>query len=138
MSLVGRLREGDSERVIALMHETAEAELLPRLGRLASSDVREKRPGDIVTVADEAAERRIAAGLARILPGVPVVGEEGVAAEPGLLARIGEADAAWIVDPLDGTANFAAGRDSFTMIVAIDWSSPPFSRIAQIPGVSNV
>jgi fructose-1,6-bisphosphatase/inositol monophosphatase family enzyme len=119
VSLPAGLREGDSERVVALMQETAQAELLPRLGRLASSDVREKRPGDIVTVADEASERRLAAGLARILPGVPVVGEEGVAAEPGLISQIGEADAAWIVDPLDGTANFAAGRDTFTMIVAL-------------------
>jgi fructose-1,6-bisphosphatase/inositol monophosphatase family enzyme len=119
VNLPGGLREGDPERVVALMQETAEAELLPRLGRLASSDVREKRPGDIVTVADEASERRLAAGLARILPGVPVVGEEGVAAEPGLISQIGEADAAWIVDPLDGTANFAAGRDDFTMIVAL-------------------
>jgi fructose-1,6-bisphosphatase/inositol monophosphatase family enzyme len=101
------------------MRETAALELLPRLRKLAQDDIREKRPGDIVTVADEASERRLAAGLARILPGVPVVGEEAVALEPGLLAHILESEAAWIVDPLDGTANFARGNDRFAMIIAL-------------------
>ncbi len=113
------LRAGDSERVVALMRETAASELLPRLGQLAAGDVREKRPGDLVTVADEASEMRIAQGLAAILPGVPVVGEEAVAVDPSLLNLVGSSESAWIVDPLDGTANFAAGRDSFAMIVCL-------------------
>ena len=109
-----------SQRVAELMRETAAAELLPRFRNLSKEDVRQKRPGDIVTVADEAAEQRLASGLAKILPGVPVVGEEAVEKDPGLLdliARPGEA--CWIVDPLDGTSNFAAGRDRFAIIVCL-------------------
>lgn len=102
------------------MRETAAAELLPRFRNLAQEDIRQKRPGDIVTVADVAAEQRLAAGLARILPGIPVVGEEAVESDPGLVGLIGRAGAAcWIVDPLDGTANFAAGKDRFAMIVCL-------------------
>jgi fructose-1,6-bisphosphatase/inositol monophosphatase family enzyme len=111
---------GDSERVAELMRETAAAELLPRFRNLSKAEVRQKRPGDIVTVADLASEQRLASGLAKILPGVPVVGEEAVEKDPGLLelvARPGEA--CWIVDPLDGTANFAAGRDRFAMIICL-------------------
>ena len=114
------LDSGDSERVAELMRETAAAELLPRFRNLAKDEIRQKRPGDFVTVADLAAEQRLASGLARILPGVPVVGEEAVEKDPGLLdliARPGEA--CWIVDPLDGTANFAAGRDRFAIIVCL-------------------
>ncbi len=111
--------DGDLERVADLMRQTAAAELLSRFRRLARHDIREKTPGDLVTVADEASEQRLATGLAKILPGVPVVGEEAVAAEPGLLVHIAEADAAWIVDPLDGTANFARGSDRFAMIIAL-------------------
>ena len=114
------LSEGDSQRVAELMRETAAAELLPRFRNLAKEDVRQKRPGDFVTVADVESEQRLASGLAKILPGVPVVGEEAVEADPGLLqliARPGET--CWIVDPLDGTANFAAGRDRFAMIVCL-------------------
>lgn len=111
---------GGSERVAELMRETAAAELLPRFRNLSKDEVRQKRPGDIVTVADVASEQRLASGLAKILPGVPVVGEEAVERDPGLLdliARPGEA--CWIVDPLDGTANFAAGRDRFAMIICL-------------------
>jgi fructose-1,6-bisphosphatase/inositol monophosphatase family enzyme len=114
------LGAGDSQRVAELMRETAAGELLPRFRNLAKEDIRHKRPGDIVTVADVASEQRLASGLARILPGVPMVGEEAVEKEPGLLDLIGRpGESCWIVDPLDGTSNFAAGRDRFAMIVCL-------------------
>ena len=114
------LSAGDSQRVAELMRETAAAELLPRFRTLAKEDIRFKRPGDIVTVADVASEQRLAAGLARILPGVPVVGEEAVEKDPGLVDLIGRpGETCWIVDPLDGTANFAAGKDRFAMIICL-------------------
>jgi fructose-1,6-bisphosphatase/inositol monophosphatase family enzyme len=114
------LGSGDSERVAALMRETAAAELLPRFRKLAKEDIRHKRPGDVVTVADVASEQRLASGLARILPGVPVVGEEAVEKDSGLIELIGRpGESCWIVDLLDGTSNFAAGRDTFAMIVCL-------------------
>ena len=114
------LSPGDSQRVAELMRETAAAELLPRFRNLSKEDIRHKRPGDVVTVADVASEQRLAAGLARILPGVPVVGEEAVEKDPGLLDLIGRpGETCWIVDPLDGTANFAAGKDRFAMIICL-------------------
>lgn len=122
------LTDGDSLRVAELIRETAAAELLPRFRNLAKSDIRQKRPGDVVTVADEAAEQRLASGLAKILPGIPVVGEEAVEKDPSLLdliARPGES--CWIVDPLDGTANFAAGRDRFAIIVCLVSDTRPIA-----------
>jgi len=114
------LSAGDSERVAGLMRETAAAELLPRFRNLAEGDVREKRPGDLVTVADVASEQRLAVGLAKLLPGVPVVGEEAVEQDAGLVDLIGRpGERCWIVDPLDGTANFSKGLDVFAMIVCL-------------------
>jgi fructose-1,6-bisphosphatase/inositol monophosphatase family enzyme len=114
------LKPGDSQRVAELMRETAAAELLPRFRNLAKHEIREKKPGDLVTVADIASEQRLASGLAKILPGVPVVGEEAVHADPSLVDLIGRpGEACWIVDPLDGTANFAAGRDRYAIIVCL-------------------
>jgi len=114
------LSVGDSLRVAELMRETAAAELVPRFRNLAQGDVREKRPGDLVTVADVASEQRLAVGLAKILPGVPVVGEESVERDPGLVGLIARpAERCWVVDPLDGTSNFAGGRDRFAMIVCL-------------------
>ncbi|MBS0525845.1 MAG: inositol monophosphatase [Proteobacteria bacterium] len=114
------LSAGDAQRVAELMRETAAAELLPRFRNLAEGEIREKRPGDLVTVADVASEQRLAVGLAAILPGVPIVGEEAVEKDPGLvdlIARPGER--CWVVDPLDGTANYSKGRDVFAMIVCL-------------------
>ena len=65
----------NSHRVAELMRETAAAELLPRFRALAKEEIRFKRPDDVVTVADVESEQRLAAGLASILPGVPVVGK---------------------------------------------------------------
>jgi fructose-1,6-bisphosphatase/inositol monophosphatase family enzyme len=114
------LSTGDSQRVAELMRETAAAELLPRFRNLAAGEVREKRPGDVVTVADVASEQRLAVGLAKILPGVPVVGEEAVENDPGLVDLIGRpGERCWVVDPLDGTSNFAGGRDRFAMIICL-------------------
>ncbi len=114
------LTAGDLQRVAELMRETAAAELLPRFRNLAREDIRHKRPGDVVTVADIASEQRLASGLAKILPGVPVVGEEAVEKDAGLLDLIGRpGESCWIVDPLDGTSNFAAGRERFAIIVCL-------------------
>lgn len=101
------------------MRQTAEAELLPRFGKLSRSEVREKKPGDLVTVADVASERRLTDGLHRILPGTVVVGEEAVSADPALIKSIASEKRAWVVDPLDGTSNFAAGKPRFAVIVAL-------------------
>ena len=114
------LKSGDLERVAALMRETAAAELVPRFRNLSKDEVKLKRPGDVVTVADVASEQRLASGLAAILPGVPVVGEEAVEQDSGLLDLVARPDGTcWIVDPLDGTSNFADGKATFAMIVAL-------------------
>lgn len=107
-------------RVDGLLREAAAAEVLPRFRNLEAGDVRAKTgPHDLVTEADEAAERRIAARLGTVLPGVALVGEEGVAADPSLLDRLATAEAALVLDPIDGTANFAGGVPLFGMMAAL-------------------
>ena len=130
------LSSGELERVAALMHETAAAELAPRFRNLSEHDIKLKRPGDLVTVADVASEQQLASGLAAILPGVPVVGEEAVEKDAGLLDLVGRADGTcWIVDPLDGTANFAAGKATFAMIVALVRNTETIAGwILDVPG----
>src|SRR5438874_1043850 len=114
------LGSGDPSRVADLIREVATAALLPRFRNLSKAYIRLKRAGDVVTVADVASAQGLASGLAKILPGVPVVGEEAVENDAGLLDLIGRrGEACWIVDPLDGTANFAAGKDKFAVIVCL-------------------
>ena len=109
----------DPERVAALIRSVAETAILPRFRNLAADDVKSKGPNDLVTVADTEAERALGAGLAALLPGSAVVGEEGVAADAAALAPLAGDGATWILDPLDGTLAFVRGEPDFSMIVAL-------------------
>lgn len=98
----------------------ARDEVLPRFRRLSSVDRRRKSSAfDIVTDADEAVEAAIQSALATEHHEASFVGEEAAGRHPGLLAQIETADLAFIVDPLDGTKNFASGLPLFGVMVAV-------------------
>lgn len=99
--------------------EVAAEEMMPRFGRLAAGDIQEKTPGDLVTAADTAVEQRLSPILASLIPGSLVVGEEATAADPSLMKRLEGDDPVWVVDPVDGTLNFAAGIPIFGTMVAL-------------------
>ncbi len=106
--------------VAALLRDAARAEIMPRFRDLADGAVRMKTgPLDLVTDADEAAERRITAGLRREFPGCVVIGEEAASANPALLQALMGAELAFVIDPVDGTANFAAGLPLFGVMAAV-------------------
>lgn len=109
----------DVDAVSRLIREIAEREVLPLFKRLADGDVWEKRPGAVVTVADTRAEAGFDAGLRGLLPGSRVVAEEACEEDPGILAELERPGAVWVVDPIDGTANFAEGDPRFAVMVAL-------------------
>jgi fructose-1,6-bisphosphatase/inositol monophosphatase family enzyme len=109
----------DPERVAGLIEEAGATIVLPRHRQLEDSDIQEKRKGDLVTVADLEVERWLSERLGDLLPGSAVVGEEAVFADPGVMDRLASDEPVWIVDPIDGTWNFAHGRDAFAIIVAL-------------------
>ncbi len=103
-----------------LMQEAAVVEILPRFRNLGGGDVRMKSEAiDLVTEADEAAERLMKARMPDILPGALFIGEESVAADPALLERLSGADLAVIVDPIDGTFNYASGLPLFGVMASV-------------------
>jgi fructose-1,6-bisphosphatase/inositol monophosphatase family enzyme len=103
--------------VEALLRDTAERVVMPRYRALAEHEIEEKAADDFVTVADREAEAMLEEGLARIIPGLACVGEEAAFADPLVLERL--SSDCWIVDPIDGTANFAAGRPPFAIMLAM-------------------
>jgi 3'(2'), 5'-bisphosphate nucleotidase len=84
-----------------------------------------------VTAADHAAEALIKPALEALLRGVPVVAEESVAQAPApeTLAQM----RFWLVDPLDGTKEFVAGRDEFTVNIALVESARPSLGVMAVP-----
>ncbi|NTF42155.1 inositol monophosphatase family protein [Rhizobium rhizogenes] len=103
-----------------VLRRAAQMEILPRFRRLGSDDVRVKSEAtDLVTEADERAERMVKAEVSRLWPEALFIGEESVAADPTLLDKLPGADLAIIVDPVDGTFNFASGIPAFGVMASV-------------------
>jgi fructose-1,6-bisphosphatase/inositol monophosphatase family enzyme len=107
------------DAILALVREVAKTTILPRYRNLVEHEIiakpNEKVADDVVTVADREAEELLTAGLAK-LTDMPVVGEEGAYADERVLDHL--AGDCWIVDPLDGTHNFARGQPPFGILIA--------------------
>ncbi len=74
----------------------------------------EKSPGQLVTETDLAVDRHLHAALCALVPAAAWLSEES--ADDG---RRHDADLVWVVDPIDGTRSFAAGKPEFTICVAL-------------------
>ncbi|HET9717178.1 MAG TPA: 3'(2'),5'-bisphosphate nucleotidase CysQ [Pseudolabrys sp.] len=86
-----------------------------------------------VTEADRRSEAIILEGLAHLLPEIPVVSEES-----GPAASFSSTDSFLAVDPLDGTREFIAGRDEFTVNLAVITRGAPVAGIVAAPKVGQI
>ncbi|GGM12580.1 inositol monophosphatase family protein [Micromonospora yangpuensis] len=121
-----------------LLRDTAAEIVLPLFRKLDAADVTEKAPGELVTIADQRAEEAITAGLRRLRPGSVVVGEEAVADDPTLLRHVRGTGDVWVVDPVDGTSNFAAGKRPFALMVALLTDGDPVASWILDPLADNL
>jgi 3'(2'), 5'-bisphosphate nucleotidase len=116
--------DGLLDELTSIVSAAAAAIIAARAGSL---DTRTKADLTPVTAADHAAEAVILEGLARLLPDTCVVSEEAVGR--ALPERI--PDRFVLVDPLDGTRELVAGRDEFTINLAIvDGGRPRLGIVA--------
>ena len=104
--------------VSELIEEVCATIIVP-LFHSAEKGVEEKSPGELVTRADREAEKFLTPALLSLLSGSRVIGEEAVSEDPSLLDSLNESGDIWLVDPLDGTSNFAAGLPSFATMIAL-------------------
>jgi fructose-1,6-bisphosphatase/inositol monophosphatase family enzyme len=110
----------DIDWLANVLAETAEAEIMPRFRCLGTGDIRQKTSAaDLVTEADVNAERVITAAIAERYPSALIVGEEASESDKSLLPRLGEAGLAFVIDPVDGTFNFASGVPLFGVMLAV-------------------
>ncbi len=107
-----------TQSVAAVMRDAAARAIMPRYQSLTADEIEAKAADDLVTIADTDAEAILAEGLARLLPEAAIVGEEAVHADPALMGKLGDA-LCWIIDPVDGTNNFAVGKPPFGILVAL-------------------
>lgn len=110
--------EGLTAAVHAAMREASDRAILPRYQALAAHEVTDKAADDVVTVADHEAEAILIERLSSLLPEAAIVGEEAAHDDPSVLDHL-SGPLTWVVDPLDGTNNFAGGKPPFGVLVAL-------------------
>ena len=127
----------DCDAAAALLESLTE--LVIRAGRVilavdrSAMKVGGKSDGSPVTEADLAADRIIMEGLSGFTPGVPALSEERA-----LLARPPYKGSFFLVDPLDGTKEFVAGRNEFTVNLALVTHGTPLLGIVGAPALGLV
>jgi 3'(2'), 5'-bisphosphate nucleotidase len=101
-----------------------------------STDFRARTKSDLtpVTEADEAAERIILEGLARVDPQTPVISEE--AAASGRVPQVGASF--YLVDPLDGTKEFVSRNGEFTVNIAKIENGVPVIGVVYAPAIGRI
>jgi 3'(2'), 5'-bisphosphate nucleotidase len=133
---------------VAYLDNVAYADVLDLLAALAAhaagiirrsrrEALRHKADGSPVSAADEAAEAAICKSLDSIAPGVPVISEER-AGRGECRAPADAGDSYFLVDPLDGTREFIAGRDEFTVNIALMRAGAPVLGVIAAPALQLV
>ncbi|MGJ8534251.1 MAG: inositol monophosphatase family protein [Alphaproteobacteria bacterium] len=108
------------ENIIDAVREAGRNEIMPRFRKLDAASINSKSaPDDLVTIADENAEKLIASLVRQVLPEADFVGEEASERDPSLMSLIDGSEMAVIIDPVDGTWNYANGLATFGSIIAV-------------------
>lgn len=123
---------GEAGRLLAPLADLASA-AGARIVEITAQDasVRFKADESPVTAADEAAESILCEGLARLLPGVPVVAEEAVSR----VATDHPQGTYLLVDPIDGTRELIAGRGEYTVNIALIEHGAPRLGVVYAPAL---
>lgn len=111
------------ERVTTIVHDVVTSVVMPSFRSLRPEDIHSKDtpgdPDDLVTIVDKAAERYLIDALSEVVPGAAFIGEEAVCEDASLLEALSAAAPAWLIDPIDGTKNFAHGNANFGVMLAL-------------------
>jgi fructose-1,6-bisphosphatase/inositol monophosphatase family enzyme len=110
-------------RVSEIIQGVVSSVVMPSFRSLRPEDIHSKDtpgdPDDLVTIVDRAAERYLIDALSEVVPGAAFIGEEAVSDNPALVDALSARAPAWLIDPIDGTKNFAHGNADFGVMLAL-------------------
>ncbi|MDO5698291.1 MAG: inositol monophosphatase family protein [Dermatophilus congolensis] len=104
--------------VATVLTDVAADTIVPMFRRV-EADAHEVTPGEWVTKADLAAEAALLPRLTALLPEAGCVAEEACKVDPRLMDELHREGLMWLIDPLDGTSNYARGSQPFRSMVAL-------------------
>jgi 3'(2'), 5'-bisphosphate nucleotidase len=133
MATQDRTGETDGELLDGLTEIASQAAAAILAVRDPAASQRRKPDNSVVTEADEAAEATVLAGLARLMPDVPIVSEESVSDAPRTLGR-----RFMMIDPLDGTRELLAGEVEYAVNIAVVEDGTPVLGVIAAPAMGLV
>ena len=124
----------DPDAAIAVAHRAADAGVEAARPAFRTDRPYDTKAGpmDRVTAADRESQRRIVRVLDESTPDVLVVGEE-----EGTESSIPDDGPAWVVDPIDGTNNYAAGGRTWAVVVAFVVDGEPRAAVVDVAGMGD-
>ena len=115
MSIKMKTRSWNKQDIVSIVRNIAKEELLPRFSKIKSN---KKDDGSLITEADLAVQNRIDAELKKLDADILFLGEEmSVEMQQDILQQKNKS--IWVLDPLDGTTNFAAGIPYYAVSLAL-------------------
>ena len=107
------------ENIHEICYNISKSIILPKYKNLKENDIQYKNGTDLVTTVDIAVEKELKKNLLKIIPSSNFIGEEEYAENKKILNFYQENSYCWTVDPIDGTSNFAKGKDKFAIMIAL-------------------
>ncbi|MGR9172458.1 inositol monophosphatase family protein [Rhizobium sp. KDH_Rht_773_N] len=130
--------DNDIEFLGDCLRHVAEEEIMPRFRNAAAANVSEKTSSvDLVTQADLRSEAYLTAAIRERFPDALIVGEEAYEADRSVVPALADADLAFVIDPVDGTFNFAAGLPVFGTILAVMVKGETVAGIIHDPALGD-
>ncbi|MBB43209.1 MAG: hypothetical protein CMM44_05540 [Rhodospirillaceae bacterium] len=109
----------DPHRIVDVMRNCANDIVMPYFRNLSDTQIWRKKNNSIVTIADIKSEEFLQRNLLNLLPGSTTIGEEETENDPRIVNRLRGDKPVWVIDPVDGTSNYAQGKKRFSMIIAL-------------------
>ncbi len=132
------LNDADQTLILETVRDAARREIMPRFRALSDADISTKSaPDDLVTAADLATEALITERLGQAFPNALILGEEAISADPSLRDQLADAEMAIIIDPVDGTWNYARGLALFGVILAVAQFGRPIYGLLYDPVIDD-
>lgn len=111
--------------VVEMTTETVGAELMKQFGRVQAT---EKSDGSLVTEADQWADEALRGAIAQAFPNHGVLSEETTHIFP-------ETEWCWVIDPVDGTTNFARGIPLWAISLGLLYQGTPVFGHVFVPPI---
>lgn len=114
----------DARELLAVAEAVCDDAETMFMAGVGSDPAQLKQPGDFATEVDLAIEAHLRQMLTQ-LTGIPVLGEEA--------GGVYNHDAVWVVDPIDGTANYAAGNPMCAILISLVVDDQPVAAVTSMP-----